>query len=71
MAGSCVSVSTPSPSDGASERNFSYHRIADGQTITVPSGQQMFLYDRELVVEGTGELVIEGDGEVASITITR
>lgn len=44
--------------DLVSKENFSYETIATGKTVTVPTNQQMLVYE-ELIVDGT--LVLNGE----------
>lgn len=40
--------------------HFSYSKIVSGQTITIPTNQQMLVYEEE-EIEGTGDLIIDGE----------
>lgn len=50
------------PEDTILGSSFSFRRIADGQAVYIPTGQQ-HLNHQELIIEGTGELVLQGDAE--------
>lgn len=59
-AGGSTWVASAGGSPG--QDNFSYKRIAESNTVTIPDGQQMIVVSGSIEIAGT--LSINGDGEL-------